>query len=208
LENGRCNRIQMRDSFVGPTSKTAGVASPYSGLKRIELNDGDTPASGAAFSSVHDLALFGIFHLGTIAPGQERILSDANLQAMQNSNCETNGTERYGMGWSLNTDMLGRSIVSHGGANPGYESSLLLVPSEKIVIAVLTNSNNSMPSNVTRNPYAASAFVSGRVEKILSHRTEKLQPSESHPVGTLAPCMKPRPAIGQEKYTPTPVKSH
>lgn len=77
--------LQMRDSFVGPASKTAGVASPYSGLKRIEWNDGDTPASGAAFASVHDLAMFGIFHLGILAQGQERILTDANLQAKRDS---------------------------------------------------------------------------------------------------------------------------
>jgi CubicO group peptidase (beta-lactamase class C family) len=180
--------LQMRDSFVGPTSKTDGVASPYSGLKRIELNDGDTPASGAAFSSVHDLALFGIFHLGALAPGQERILTDANLQAMRNSSLETSGTERYGMGWSLNTDMLGLSIVSHSGANPGYESSLLLVPSEKIVIAVLTNSNNSLPSNLTREILMQLLpSFRARVEEILSHQAEKLQPSQSQPAAIPAP---------------------
>jgi len=180
--------LQMRDSFVGPASKTAGVASPYSGLKRIEWNDGDTPASGAAFASVHDLAMFGIFHLGILEQGQERILTDANLQAMRDSSMETSGTERYGMGWSLNSDMLGLSIVSHSGANPGYESSILLVPSEKIVIAILTNSNNSLPSNVSRGILMQLLpSFRARVEEILSHQAEKSKPSESQPVTPPAP---------------------
>jgi hypothetical protein len=79
--------------------------------------------------------------------------------------------------------MLGVSIVFHGGANPGAEASLLLVPSEKLVIAVLTNSNNSMPRNVTREIIALLVpSFRARLEQALPHRKMIEAPSVSEPV--------------------------
>jgi CubicO group peptidase (beta-lactamase class C family) len=175
--------LEMGDSFIGLPKDPSTAASPYDDGKRIELNDNDTQGASAAYSSVHDLVLFGIFHLGTLLPGQEQILSQANIREMQNTSLQTNGTEGYGMGWSTNSDMLGVSIVFHGGANPGAEASLLLVPSEKLVIAVLTNNNNSMPRNVTREIIALLVpSFRARLEQALPHRKMIEAPSVSEPV--------------------------
>jgi CubicO group peptidase (beta-lactamase class C family) len=44
----------------------------------------------------------------------------------------------YGLGWAL-ADYRGHELVSHGGALPGYATRVMLVPSLKLGVIVLTN---------------------------------------------------------------------
>ena len=44
----------------------------------------------------------------------------------------------YGLGWAL-ADYRGHKLVSHGGALPGYATRVMLVPSLKLGVIVLTN---------------------------------------------------------------------
>jgi CubicO group peptidase (beta-lactamase class C family) len=48
----------------------------------------------------------------------------------------------YGLGFSLR-DYKGRKIAMHGGALQGFYSTVLMVPEEKLGIAILTNAENS-----------------------------------------------------------------
>jgi CubicO group peptidase (beta-lactamase class C family) len=48
----------------------------------------------------------------------------------------------YGLGFSLR-DYRGRKIAMHGGALQGFYSTVLMVPEEKLGIAILTNAENS-----------------------------------------------------------------
>ena len=48
----------------------------------------------------------------------------------------------YGLGFQLR-DYQGRKIVMHGGALQGFYSTVLMVPEEKLGIAILTNAENS-----------------------------------------------------------------
>ncbi|MET0321364.1 MAG: serine hydrolase [Duganella sp.] len=47
----------------------------------------------------------------------------------------------YGLGFSLR-DYKGRKLVMHGGALQGFYSTVLMVPEEKLGIAILTNAEN------------------------------------------------------------------
>ncbi|MYM83753.1 serine hydrolase [Duganella sp. FT50W] len=48
----------------------------------------------------------------------------------------------YGLGFQLR-DYKGRKLVMHGGALQGFYSTVLMVPEEKLGIAILTNAENS-----------------------------------------------------------------
>ena len=47
---------------------------------------------------------------------------------------------RYGLGWWVRDGAGGSMIVEHEGSIAGYQSLLLLVPAERVALAVLTNS--------------------------------------------------------------------
>ena len=48
----------------------------------------------------------------------------------------------YGLGFYV-SDYLGRKLVSHGGALQGFYSKVVMVPQERLGIAILTNAENS-----------------------------------------------------------------
>ena len=54
----------------------------------------------------------------------------------------------YGLGWNLN-DYRGRLVASHGGGYDGMFSRVVLVPEEKLGIAVLTNSMTSVSTAIS-----------------------------------------------------------
>lgn len=78
-----------------------------------------TPGSGDVYSSAHDLALFGMFHLKHRLPGQARIISDAGI------------------------DTLAKfpGLISKYGGMPGVATVLQVVPSADLVIVVLANNS-------------------------------------------------------------------
>ena len=81
--------------------------------------------SGGLWSTAADLLRFGERHLGSYA-------------ALQEPQAEALGA-RYALGWWVR-DLAGRTAVEHEGSVAGYQSLLLLVPDEELVLAVLTNS--------------------------------------------------------------------
>jgi hypothetical protein len=97
----------------------------------------DTPGAADVYSSVHDLLLFGMFHLGTRPPGSRRILSDASLAEMKRGS-STRGAARYGLGWE-SIDIGKYKLVYHHGSN-GYGTSIfIMVPERRIAISILAN---------------------------------------------------------------------
>ena len=53
----------------------------------------------------------------------------------------------YGMGWRV-YDYAGHRVVFHGGAVQGYRGLLALVPERDIGVAILWNSDSSVPSGL------------------------------------------------------------
>jgi CubicO group peptidase (beta-lactamase class C family) len=81
--------------------------------------------SGGLWSTVGDLLRFGERHLH----GYEE-LHRPRAAALGG---------RYALGWWVR-DLGGRAVLDHEGSVGGYQSLLLLVPEEKLVLAALTNS--------------------------------------------------------------------
>jgi CubicO group peptidase (beta-lactamase class C family) len=74
--------------------------------------------------------------------------------------------QNYGMGWRIDREsgLIGRRdtvrVIHHGGASPGGSAFLLLVPADRVAIAVLTNRSLDNPGPLRREAYwAAGAFA-------------------------------------------------
>jgi CubicO group peptidase (beta-lactamase class C family) len=87
--------------------------------------------SGGYLSTVEELARFGSAHL---APG---VLSAGSLRLMLTSQRLRDGSETgVGIAWRIGRDSAGRTIHHHGGASTGGRAFLLVLPAERVVVAL------------------------------------------------------------------------
>lgn len=117
----------------------------------IPFYDFDHPGGSAVYSSAHDLVRFGMFHLKSHLPDQKAILSDETLDEMHQPTISLKAGLGYGVGWSISEDDMGYRSLSHGGGMGGVSTSLVLIPSEEIAVAVLVNSaSHPLPSLISK----------------------------------------------------------
>lgn len=108
----------------------------------------DHPGASEIYSSAHDMVRFGMFQLKDHLAGQEKILTDASIDALHQPTMKISDHEGYGIGWIVSDRPDGYHEVSHTGGMPGVSTILALVPSQDIAVVVLTNSYqwaNSVP---------------------------------------------------------------
>ena len=110
----------------------------------IRYNDTVVPyrPAGGAWSSAHDMALYVRDELDEGAlPNGKRLVSAQNLLARRVHNVPTGEKVWYGMGLEDDASM-GVSVIQHGGSMFGYKSNWFAVPSAKVGVVVLTNSES------------------------------------------------------------------
>lgn len=102
-----------------------------------------TPGASATYCSVHDLLLFGMFHLKDHLATQRGILSDQEINEMQKSFIAAGDDAQYGLGWWIQANFHGHcGLLAQGGTH--YASAWLeLIPSEDIAIAVVSNTGSA-----------------------------------------------------------------
>jgi hypothetical protein len=107
--------------------------------------DAQAPAGGAS-STVNDMARWMRLQLGDgMFEGRRLVDADALAptrapQIRTGVNHATGGPNFYGLGWNVGYDAESRLRLSHsGGFAMGAATSVILVPSEKLGIIVLTN---------------------------------------------------------------------
>ena len=86
--------------------------------------------------SVHDLMLFGEFHLEQSKP-KPAILSHAAVEEMHRGQEKTRG--QYGLGWWIREQKNYHLIFAQGGTTDSF-AMVKLVPSEDLVLVVVANS--------------------------------------------------------------------
>jgi len=91
-------------------------------------------ASGGLWSTIGDLLAFAAHHLGGPGP-----LDEQARTAMGKARSRALGGG-YGLGWWVRETRGGSTALDHEGSVAGYQSLLLLVPEERLALAVLTNS--------------------------------------------------------------------
>jgi CubicO group peptidase (beta-lactamase class C family) len=145
IEKNVFRPLGMRDSFIDSPRKTSTkVASGYdTTLKRLPKLRNNTPGAGNAFASVHDLALFGMFHLDPdknlhtplTRNNVERMQRNPDPQAFQHYY----GSSYYGLGWYIRENDNGHRVLWHEGGMPGASAIIKMLPEHGIVAVALTN---------------------------------------------------------------------
>ena len=125
--------------------------------------------SGGLWSTVEDLLRFATHHLGARGP-----LSVETRALMREPRSRALGAG-YGLGWWVR-DAGGQVALDHEGSVAGYQSLLLLVPEERVALAVLTNS--------------------WRGSGLVRHVVEQLGLAAGPPLSR--PGVRPRDAAGRE----------
>jgi len=111
--------------------------------------------SAAVNTSVREMAAWMRLNLGE--PGVyrgRRLVSERSMREMHSPQVALGGNaldgtafSAYGLGWSLR-QQDGRWIAQHSGATDGMNTLLVLVPSERLGVIVMTNSFNALMSAV------------------------------------------------------------
>ena len=114
---------------------------------RIPFYEFDHDGASAVYSSAHDLARFAMFHMKEHLADQRPILSDATIDEMQSPTAHPSGGRGYGVGWSIGQSR-GYQTVDHDGGMPGVSTMCMFLPTERIAVVVLGNSNSSLPSSI------------------------------------------------------------
>lgn len=115
------------------------------------------------FSSAHDLLRFGLYHLGTPAPGSVAVMSDAARERMRTF--ENLPPNLFHLGWWGDPS----AYVSNGSVG-GANAHLKLIPPAGLVIVTLMNQTGSQ-ADETADAIAA-ALVPGEAERWAAMRQE------------------------------------
>lgn len=151
------NLLGMTDSVTNPRyfDERTNVAAPHEDVNGqlqtvVYREDAHVGAAGSICASVSDLARWMRLHLndGCLDGAQ---LVDASIiaemrtphtlipiSALERRLLPSRHFSAYGLGWFLNDDH-GRLTVRHTGGVDGMLSSTVMIPQEKLGIAVLTN---------------------------------------------------------------------
>ena len=145
---------------IGYTArKTGWDRDPFPAYKLNAI----APAAGFA-STVEDLGKFASWQFRLLSgEGGEGVLKASTLREMQRVHWMTpdKPDETWGLGFaSYQHD--GKTFVGHGGYCPGYRSSLMMRPQDKIAIMVMANVDDANTGKFTRELYD---FVGGAVAK-------------------------------------------
>lgn len=138
------HNTMMVDSFSAPTI----AAKKYDAIGTPLVDTyNDTPGAGNIYASVHDLALFGAFHLADDTGRSPQILSAQNKLLMRSFEepgalYPYYGSSRYGLGWYFRSNPVGDVVVWHEGGMPGASTIIVLLPRQNISVTVLINAND------------------------------------------------------------------
>jgi len=115
----------------------------------------------ALYSTAGDLARFGMFHLKAHLADQKQIVSDSGIDLLwtYRDSAESISTRR--LGWDVQQD-YGFLTVQHGGGGPGIHNWLYMIPSAKVVIALMSNAQYGSSNAVLKELIAAAVSQSGK----------------------------------------------
>ena len=101
--------------------------------------------SGGFLSTAEDLARFGDRLLrGELLRPETVALLWTPMQTSDGTSTE------YGIGWTVERDSLGRRRVRHSGGSVGGTAHLIIYPDQRVVVAVLVNSDYTFISAIPR----------------------------------------------------------
>jgi CubicO group peptidase (beta-lactamase class C family) len=175
--------LGMEHAWAGAMPQTRHPVAPrYSALLRAfspPLTEPTLPGASILFSSVRELLRFGMFHLQTRMPRRPVLLA-ASIQGLQEPSVPA-GNTRQSLAWSVTENRRGyRALLAQGGTFDS-QAWLLLVPTEKIAVAVLANYGSAPATEAIDQ--ILSALLPAYRESL--SREEKSRASTSAPAATM-----------------------
>jgi len=154
MKNELFNPLGLENTFIEKTDMKNGfIAQKYGvNLKLLPEIKNNTKGAGNIYSSIHDLILFGMFHL---KGNNGQVLNAKELDLMRTYvNKKTfyhyYDSAYYGLGWYFKPNDNGYGVVWHEGGMMGVSSMIKLIPKEEIAIAVVLNTfNQQYCQNIT-----------------------------------------------------------
>jgi CubicO group peptidase (beta-lactamase class C family) len=151
-------QLGMKDSLMGSgfLKDDTNVAVPHEDIKgKVQAipygkRNTNPRASGSILASVADISLWLRMQLNDGTLDGKRIINadiieethtpqtNVKLAAIEKELFPSRHFSAYGLGWFL-SDIHGRFVVRHTGGVDGMLSSVVMIPEEKIGIAVFTN---------------------------------------------------------------------
>jgi CubicO group peptidase (beta-lactamase class C family) len=126
-------RYYTRTDSTGPTINAPYVDNTYKW------------PSGGFLSTAEDLARFGDLLLrGELLRPETVALLWTPMQTSDGKPTD------YGIGWSVERDSLGRRRVHHSGGSVGGTAHLIIYPEQRVVVAVLVNSDYTFINAIPR----------------------------------------------------------
>lgn len=171
---------------VGPGLEAYAAARYDTQNRRLPAFAADTPGASAIWASAHDVVRFGMFQLKDHLSDQQRILSDTTLDSMKQpttggvpSAGTVLGQKSYGLGWFVEPEDHGYTVLSHEGATLGATTTLEIFPSEDVAIAVLINQGVVEDTLVDITQHVAAALLPKYAAALKSPATAQQAPSNS-----------------------------
>lgn len=136
------------DNRARPRMAT-GYTARRLGLPRRPIPEIDTQALSAAtgfYSTAESLCRYVAAH----CYGDSRLLSDASKREMQQAYWKVGQEDQgYGLGFGVE-ELGGRRVIGHGGGFPGYITSTLFDPKDRLAVVVLTNTAGGPAGAISR----------------------------------------------------------
>ncbi len=141
------NRLKMYRSTMSleEIDKFDNVSVPYHHNKKKELEVqswpklGNYEVGGGIRSNVLDLLKYGILYINNGMYDEETFINKETLQKMWQNPFKIHEQNYYGYAFKVIPNYNGKTIVEHGGGQPGVSSNFGFIPDEKLVVAVLCN---------------------------------------------------------------------
>ncbi len=141
-----------------PTPIIPGRARPYTRdektgvvINAAYVDNSYKWAGGGFLSTAEDLIAFANALL------EGRLLKPETVRLLWTSQKTSDGKDTdYGIGWTVDRDSKGRRRVRHSGGAQGGTANLVIYPDERLVVALLVNSDESFTG---RAPAIAEVFL-------------------------------------------------
>ncbi|MRG87283.1 serine hydrolase domain-containing protein [Salinibacillus xinjiangensis] len=125
------------------------VSTPYTYNKeKNQHEEQDWPTlgvyevGGGVRSTALDLLEYGDLYLNKGKIGESSIISPQQIRKMSKPYAKVGRNRYYGYGLKVTPDYHGRTLIEHGGSQPGVSSNFGFIPEEELVVVVLSNVSN------------------------------------------------------------------
>ncbi len=142
--------LRGREFAIGYAARRKGWSRPP--IPSYTLN-AIAPAAGFA-STVEDLGKFASWQFRLLASGGANLLKSSTLREMHRVHWMTpdDPSQTWGLGFA-SYQHAGKTMVGHGGYCPGYRTSFMMRPKDKLAYIVMINADDGQPGRFAQELY-------------------------------------------------------